>query len=67
MPYLFFLMILEIMLLAWLHHQALEKNLHSLQRHLASSSICSEGVWVEGDPYSFHLCVQCIDTVLGHR
>ena len=65
MPYLFSLLALEIRLLLWLHHNALEKNLQALQRYMAASAKVGGGVWVEGEQYCFHICAECTEMVLG--
>lgn len=63
---LFLLVVLELCLLVWLHLNALEKNLQSLQRHLVSLPASKEGVWVEAErvPYSFRICQICVERLL---
>jgi hypothetical protein len=63
---LLLLMTFEICTLMWLHLAAVERNLHTMQRHLASQPVNANGIWVEarGMPYSFRICAGCVECLL---
>lgn len=65
------LVILQCAVLLWLHYDALNINLMRLRRYVANHPEAGgpDGdVWVNAGPssrYSFRLCPDCVDAVVG--